>query len=65
MQTTDHFPELLTEAEAARLLSISRDSFRRRVADGTLPPGVKLARLRRWRRDGLLAALDALEGGTP
>ena len=39
---------LLTASESAKLLQVSVPTFWRRVADGTVPPAVKIGHLSRW-----------------
>ena len=51
---------LLNDYAAAEFLGVSRATFWRRVADGTLPKPVRLGGATRWRRDALMAAVDAL-----
>lgn len=51
---------LLSDHAAASLLGISRATFWRRVKDGTFPQPVKICGATRWRRDALLAVVDAL-----
>lgn len=48
---------LLKVDEVAALLCISRPSLYRRIADGTIPPPMKLGQLSRWSRAEVLAAL--------
>jgi predicted DNA-binding transcriptional regulator AlpA len=50
---------LLSDHSAAALLGISRATLWRRVSDRTLPAPVKIGHATRWRRDELLAAVDA------
>ncbi len=40
---------LLRDTDAAKLLSCSRSTFWRRVADGTIPRPIKLGGISRWR----------------
>jgi predicted DNA-binding transcriptional regulator AlpA len=51
---------LLSDNSAAALLGISRATFWRRVQDGTFPQPIRIAGLTRWRRDELMAAIDAV-----
>ena len=53
-------PVLLSDRNAATLLGMSRATLWRRVRDKSLPQPVRLHGLTRWRRDELLAAVDAL-----
>lgn len=50
---------LLSDNAAAALLGISRATFWRRVNDGTFPRPVKIGGATRWRREELIAAVDA------
>lgn len=45
MEITD---PLLTAREGAKILQVSIPTFWRRVADGTVPPPVKIGALSRW-----------------
>lgn len=51
---------LLSDRQAAALFGMSRATLWRRVRDKSLPQPVRLHGLTRWRRDELLAAIDAL-----
>ena len=55
----DASPLLLSDRAAAFWLGLSRASLWRRVADGTLPQPVRIGGVTRWRRDELLAAVEA------
>jgi len=46
-------PQLIRDSEAATLLSCSRSTFWRRVADGTVPPPLRFGRIVRWRTDDI------------
>jgi predicted DNA-binding transcriptional regulator AlpA len=47
-------PLLLTAAQVARLLTISRRTFYRLVADGKFPPGLEIAeKVVRWQRSDI------------
>ena len=66
----EKLPYLMSDAECAAFLAISRATFWRRVADGTLPRPIKLGGATRWKTDDLIAAVDtdalmeiALEAG--
>lgn len=50
---------LVSDATAAALLAISRATFWRRVSDGAMPKPVKIGHATRWRRDEIMAAVDA------
>jgi predicted DNA-binding transcriptional regulator AlpA len=49
---------LLKAREVAEMLSISIPSLYRRMADGTIPPPIKLGSLSRWSRSEILHAVD-------
>lgn len=49
---------LLTDKEAAALLSISAPTFRRRVADGTVPQPIRLGSLTRWPQSEILDVIE-------
>lgn len=51
---------LVSDREAARLLGVSRSTWWRRVADGTMPPPLKIGGVTRWRADEIAAAIQAL-----
>lgn len=55
---TDELSILLTDHAGAALLGISRATFWRRVADGTLPKPIKIGHATRWRRAEVLAAIE-------
>jgi predicted DNA-binding transcriptional regulator AlpA len=50
---------LLPDHDASALLGLSRATLWRRVADGTLPQPVRIGGATRWRRDELIAAIEA------
>lgn len=52
--------ELMSDTCAAGWLSVSRASFWRRVADGTLPGPIKIGGRTLWRRSELLAVIEGL-----
>lgn len=51
-------PILLTDKASARLLGISRATFRRRVSEGVLPAPLRLGGCSRWRRSDLEAFVE-------
>ena len=58
MATSD---KLLTVDQVSEILGVSRVTFYRRLADGTIPPGVKLGpRAVRWRQSTIDDLMDAL-----
>lgn len=50
---------LLSENTSAALLGISRATFWRRVADGTLPKPIKIGHATRWLHSEIEAVVDA------
>ncbi len=50
---------LLTDREAAAILSMSRPTFRRRVADGLIAPPIKLGFLSRWPESEIIEHIEA------
>ena len=54
-----NFPILLSDHDASDLLGLSRATLWRRVSDGTLPQPVRIGGATRWRRDELIAAVEA------
>jgi excisionase family DNA binding protein len=56
-------PELLTEAEAAELLTVSVVTLARWRKEATGPPWFRLGGRVRYRRDELLAWLEEQRGG--
>ena len=60
MQTAPVESKLIDAAEFARLLSVSKPTIWRLRDDGKLPPAISLtSQCVRWRRDAVLAWLDA------
>lgn len=49
---------LLKATEVAKLLNISVTSIYRRMADGTIPPPIKLGQLSRWSKADILRAVE-------
>lgn len=49
---------LLTARESAAILQVSVPTFWRRVADGTVPPAVKLGCLSRWPKSEIIAVIE-------
>ncbi|WP_089235606.1 helix-turn-helix domain-containing protein [Tropicimonas sediminicola] len=49
---------LIRDAEGAVLLGCSKATWWRRVADGTLPPPIKIGGMSRWRRSDVVAVID-------
>jgi excisionase family DNA binding protein len=59
----EHPHELLTEAEAAKLLTVSTVTLARWRREGTGPPWFRVGGRFRYRRDELLAWLEEQRGG--
>jgi predicted DNA-binding transcriptional regulator AlpA len=57
VNSTDPF--LLSVDDTSAFLNISRASVWRRAADGTLPQPIRIGGATRWRRDELIAAVEA------
>jgi excisionase family DNA binding protein len=58
----DELPEYVTLAEAGRILSVSQQTVRRRIAEGQLTgfrSGARLVRVRRADVEGLLTAIPS------
>jgi len=55
MESTD---PLLTARESAAILQVSVPTFWRRVADGTVPPAVKIGALARWPQSEIVAVIE-------
>jgi predicted DNA-binding transcriptional regulator AlpA len=51
---------LPSDHSAAALHEISRATFWRRVQDGAFPQPIRIGGSTRWRRDELMAAIDAV-----
>jgi predicted DNA-binding transcriptional regulator AlpA len=49
---------LLTAREGAKVLQVSIPTFWRRVADGTVPPPVKIGALSRWPHSEIVAVIE-------
>ena len=54
--------ELLGKAAVAQLLSVSKRTIDRCVADGSLPPGRRIGRAQRWTREEVLKATAHSQG---
>lgn len=52
---------LLRDTDAAALLSCSRSTFWRRVADGTIPRPIRLGGISRWRAADIERAVAEAE----
>lgn len=55
----DQIERLLTDREAAAMLSMSRPTFRRRVKDGLIAQPIKLGFLSRWTESDIAAHIEA------
>jgi len=53
---------LVSPAELAAMLGVSRRMIERLAAGGKLPPSMRLGRLRRWFLADVLAHLERLKG---
>ncbi len=61
-RAADAVPErLICAAEGAQILSCSRATWWRRVADGTLPKPIKIGAMTRWKLSGVLAAIETFK----
>jgi len=49
---------LLTARESASILQVSIPTFWRRVADGTVPPAIKIGSLSRWTQSEILGVIE-------
>ncbi|PWE31289.1 DNA-binding protein [Maritimibacter sp. 55A14] len=49
---------LIRDAEGAAMLGCSKATWWRRVADGTLPPPLKIGGMSRWKRSDVLAVIE-------
>ncbi len=59
-EEAEKLPDVLTTAEVAKLLRVSRNSIKKLVEEGRLPkPFIAGERSRRWRK---AAVLDAIGG---
>lgn len=56
---TDPIDRLLSDREAADMLSMSRPTFRRRVKEGLIPKPLKLGYLSRWCQSEIAAHIEA------
>jgi predicted DNA-binding transcriptional regulator AlpA len=52
---------LIRVVEGAALLDCSKATFWRRVADGTIPPPIKIGGMSRWRRSDIEAVIAKAE----
>ncbi|MEO0995582.1 MAG: AlpA family phage regulatory protein, partial [Pseudomonadota bacterium] len=57
-------PYLMSDAEAAAFLNISRATFWRRVKDGTFPKPIKIGAATRWKTAVLIDAVDRASSGS-
>lgn len=49
---------LIRDTEAAFLLGCAKATFWRRVADGTIPPPIRIGRTSRWRKSEIEAVIS-------
>ena len=62
---TAYFPDqFLSDTGCAQLLSCSKATWWRRVADGTMPNPIRIGSITRWRLSEVLAAIEALQHQT-
>jgi predicted DNA-binding transcriptional regulator AlpA len=52
---------LIRDAEGAAMLGCSKATFWRRVADGTIPPPIKIGGTSRWRKSDIEAVIAKAE----
>lgn len=57
LDPSDALEALMTARDGADFLAVSLPTFWRRVADGTIPPPIKLGRLSRWPRSEIVAVV--------
>ena len=62
MNATD---PLLTANEVVAFLRISRPTFYRRIADGTIPQPVKIGSLSRWPQSEILHSIESAKAARP
>lgn len=48
---------LIRDKDAAAMIGASVSTFWRRVADGTIPPAIKIGGMSRWRRSEIEAVI--------
>lgn len=53
-----HPDPLIRDAEGASILGCSKATWWRRVADGTLPPPIKIGGMSRWKRSEVLSVIE-------
>lgn len=53
------YDPLIRDGAAAGMLGCSKATFWRRVADGTIPPPVKIGGMSRWPQSEIQAVIDA------
>lgn len=49
---------LIRDAEGAAMMGCSKATFWRRVADGTIPPAIKIGGTSRWRQSDIEAVIS-------
>lgn len=52
---------LIRDAEGAAMMGCSKATFWRRVADGTIPPAIKIGGTSRWRMSEIEAVIAKAE----
>lgn len=58
MTSTD---PLIRDSEGAAIMSCSKATWWRRVADGTIPPAIKIGGMSRWRLSDIEAVIAKAE----
>jgi predicted DNA-binding transcriptional regulator AlpA len=53
---------LIRDADAAYMLGCSKATFWRRVADGTIPPAIKIGGMSRWRFKDIETVIEKAAG---
>lgn len=64
-QTTLEFFRLVNDAEAAATIGVSKATWWRRVADGTMPQPIRIGSVTRWKVSEILAAIEKLAKERP
>ena len=58
MTTMNIIDALLSARECAKILQVSIPTFWRRVADGTVPPAIKIGGLSKWQQSDILGVIE-------
>lgn len=59
-EPTYNYNRLIRDAEVAALLGCSKATFWRRIADGTLPPPIKIGGMSRWWLSEIIERIERL-----